>query len=152
MVSKQQRAPLCAVGWCKLTSLAGSGPEAGPCAVTDEAVPSLPTQAVILAGVTLALLPRHLAAGRLDAGAVLSLGYLPDVLAAPVDEQVPDAAHVAVVEHGRPELGGQDEARPVLREPAQIHFPLQVQDLALPAGGERRAAAVHRDGACGEEK
>ena len=117
-----------------LTSVAGAGPEAGAGAVADEAVPALLAHAAVLAGVALALLPRLLVARGFDAGAVLRLGDLPDVLAAAVDEEVAHAAHVAVVEHGGPQLGGQDEVGAVGGQPPQVHVPLQVQDLALPAG------------------
>lgn len=126
-----------------LTSLAGTVPEAGPGAVADEAVPALLTHSVVLAGAAVALFPRHLAARRLDAGDVLGLSDLPDVLAAAVDEQIPDAADVAVVEHSGPELSREHEAHPAVRQAAQIKVPLQVQDLVFPAGGERGPAAVY---------
>ena len=79
----------------------------------------------------------------------MCLGDLTDVLAATVDEKVTDTAHVAVVEHRRPELGGQDEVGAVSGKPPQVHVALQVQDLALTAGRERGPSAVYRDGACG---
>lgn len=127
----------------RLTPLAGTGPEPSAGAVADEAVPALLTHALVLARVALALLPHQLGAGGFDSRSVLLFGYLPDVFAASVDEQVPDAAHVAVIEHGGPELGGQDEACAVLGESAKVHITLQVQDLALSAGRERRATAVY---------
>lgn len=85
-----------------LTPLAGAIPEARSGAVADEAVPALLARPVVLARVAVALFARHLAARRLDARHILGLGDLPDVLAASVDEQIPHAAHVAVVEHGGP--------------------------------------------------
>lgn len=126
-----------------LTSLTGTIPEATSSAVADEAVPSLLTRSVVLAGVAVALLPRHLAARRLDAGHILRLSYLSDVLAAPVDEQIPHAAHIAVVEHSGPELSGEHQARPVVGQTTQIKVSLQVQDLIFPAGCERGPAAVY---------
>jgi len=135
------------VWWGRLTSLTGGVPEAGADAVADEAVPSLLAGAVVPAGFAVALPPRRLAAGRRDARGVLRRSDPPDVLAAPVDEQVSDAAHVAVVQHGGPELRGQHQARPAVGQPAQVQVPLQVQDLVLPAGRERGAAAVDRDDA-----
>lgn len=90
-----------------LTFLTGAVPEAASCAVTDEAVPSFLAGPVVLAGVAVTLFAHHLAAGRLDARRVLRQSDLSDVFAAPVDEEVTDAAHVAVVQHGGPELGGQ---------------------------------------------
>lgn len=127
----------------RLTPLTGPSPVAGARAVADEAVPAILAHRVVLAGVAVALLGAHPGAGGLHARGVLHLRQLPDVLAAPVDEQVADAANVAVVEHGGPQLRGEDEASAVLWQPAQVHVPLQVEDLALPAGGERRAPAVH---------
>lgn len=128
-----------------LTSLTGAVPVPGSRTVTNEAVPSLLTHAVVFTRVTVALFPRHFAAGRLHSRCILGLSDLPDVFAASVDEQIPDAAHVAVVEHGGPELGGQDQTGPAVGETPQVQVPLQVQDLVLPAGGERSPAAVYRD-------
>lgn len=126
-----------------LTSLAGAVPEAGSSTVADEAVPALLTRSVVLAGVAVALFPRHFATRRLDAGHILGLSYLPDVLAASVDEQIPHAAHVAVVEHGGPELRGEHQAHPVVGQTPQIKVSLQVQDLIFPAGCEGGTAAVY---------
>lgn len=86
----------------ELTSLAGASPEACSSALADEAVPALLARSVVLARVAVALFASHLAARRLDARHVLGLGDLPDVLAASVNEQIPHAAHVAVVEHCSP--------------------------------------------------
>lgn len=130
-----------------LTSLTSAIPESSSSTVTDEAVPSLLTCSVVLAGVAVALFPRHLTARRLDTSCILGLRYLPDVLAAPVDEQIPDAAHVAVVEHSGPELRREHQARPAVGQTPQIKVPLQVQDLVFPAGCERGPAAVYRDDA-----
>lgn len=127
-----------------LTSLTGAVPEASSGAVADEAVPSLLTRPVVLAGIAVALFPRHLAARRLDASHVLGLSYLPDVLAASINEQIPHTAHIAVVEHSGPELCGEHQAHPVVRQTTQIKVPLQVQDLIFPAGCERGPAAVYR--------
>lgn len=126
-----------------LTPLAGSAPVPGAGAVTDEAVPAILAQGVVLARVAVTLLGAHAGTGGLDARCILHLGQLPNVLASAVNEQVADAAHVAIVKHGGPELGGEDEARAGLRQPAQVHVPFQVQDLTFPAGGEGRAPAVH---------
>lgn len=126
-----------------LTSLTGTIPEASSSTVTDEAVPSLLTCSAVLAGIAVALFPRHLTAGRLDAGHILGLSYLPDVLAPSVYEKIPDAAHIAVVEHSGPELSGAHQAHPVVRQTTQIKVPLQVQDLIFPAGCERGPAAVY---------
>ena len=134
------------------TFLAGAVPEARARAVADEAVPPLLADAVVPAGLDVALLPRRLRARVLDARHVLRLGDLADVLAAPVDEQVPDAAHVAVVEHGGPELGGQHQTRPAAGQTPQVKVALQVQDLIFSAGRERRPAAVYRDDAWREGK
>lgn len=126
-----------------LTSVAGARPEARAGAIADEAVPALLAHAAVLAGIALALLARLLVARGLDAGAVLRLSDLSDVLAAAVDEEVTHAADVAIVEHGGPQLGGQDEVGTVGGQTPQVHVPLQVQNLTLPAGREREALAVH---------
>lgn len=89
-----------------LTSLAGAGPVACASAIADKPVPSLFTQTLVLAGVAFTLLARHLVTRRLDASSVLGLRYLPDVLTTPVDEQVPNATHVTIVQHGGPQLSG----------------------------------------------
>lgn len=128
---------------CFLTSLAGTGPVSSSSAVTDEAVPALLTHPLVLTRVALALLPRHLVTRRFDSRAVLLLGDPPDVFTASVDEQIPDASHVAVVEHGGPELGGQYETGTILRKSTKVHIALQVQDLALSAGCERGTTAVY---------
>lgn len=109
---------------CWLTPLAGTGPISCASAVADEAVPALLTHPLVLAGVALTLLPRHLVAGRFDSRSVLLLSDQPDVFTASVNEQVPDAAHVAVVEHGGPELGGQDETCSVLWKSTKVHITL----------------------------
>lgn len=126
-----------------LTSLTGAIPEASSSTVTDEAVPSLLTCTIVLAGVAVALFSRHLTTRGLDAGHILGLSYLPDVLAASINEQIPDAAHIAVVEHSGPELSGAHQAHPVVRQTTQIKVPLQVQDLIFSAGCERGPAAVY---------
>lgn len=82
----------------------------------------------------------------------MCLGDLTDVLATTIDEKVTDTAHVAVVEHRRPELGGQDEVGAVSGKPPQVHVALQVQNLTLTAGCEGSPSAVHRDGACGGDR
>lgn len=107
-----------------LTSLTGTIPEACSSAVTDEAVPPFLTRSVVLAGVAVALFPCHLTTRRLDAGHILGLSYLPDVLAASVDEQIPHAANIAIVEHSGPELSGEHKAHPVVRQTTQIKVAL----------------------------
>lgn len=129
-----------------LTSFTGSSPVASASAVADEAVPAVLAHRVVLAGVAVTLLGAHSWTGGLDACRILHFRQLPDVLAAPVNEQVTDAAHIAVVEHGSPEFRGKNKASSVLWQPAQIHVALQVQDFTLTTGGERRAPAVHRYG------
>lgn len=110
----------------RLTSFTSAVPEAGCRAVANEAVPSLLAKSVVLARVAVALFPRHLAAGGLDTRRILGRGDLSDIFAAPVDEKIPDAAHVAVVEHGGPELSGENQTRAVVRKTAKIKIPLQV--------------------------
>lgn len=77
------------------------------------------------------------------------LSNLTDVLAPTINEKVSDTAHVAVVEHGCPELCRQDEVGAVGGKSPQVHITLQVQNLALTTGCERGPSAIYRDGACG---
>lgn len=99
-----------------LTSLTGTSPETSTGAVTDEAVPSLFTRPVVLAGVAVTLFPCHLTTRGLDAGHILGLSYLPDVLAASINEQIPHTAHVAIVEHSSPELSREHQSHPIIRQ------------------------------------
>lgn len=126
-----------------LTSLAGAVPEARPSAITHEPVPSLPTRSVVLAGAAVTMLSRYLATGKLDVSYVLRLSDLPDVLAPSVDEKIPDAAHITVVEHGRPELCGEHQTRPVVRQTAQIKVSFKVQDLIFSACSKGGPMAVY---------
>lgn len=87
-----------------LTSLTGAAQVPGARAVTHVAVPALPADAVVLAGVGQALLGRLPRAGGFDADCSLSLSESPNVFALAVNKQVSDAAHVAVVQQSRPYL------------------------------------------------
>lgn len=136
-----------------LTSLTDPPQKAGPDAVTHEAVPALSTDAPVAAGGGRALLQRLPGAEGGDARSPLGLGQAPEVAAAPVYEEVPHAAHVASPQGRRPHLRGQGQVHPPpLRETAQVQLALQVQNLTLPSGQERCAAAVHRDGAWGSRR
>lgn len=100
------------------------------------------------------MLARGLAARHLDAilRAVLRLRDLLDVVASAVDEHVAHAAHVAVVQHGRPKLRGQHQVQPVVGETAQVQVTFQVQDLVFATGSEGRPTTVHRNDACKERR
>lgn len=89
---------------CVLTSLTGASQVARPGAVADVAVPALPADPVVLAGVGQALFGRLPGAGRLHAHRPLGLSQPPDVFALAVHKQVSDAAHVAVVQQSCPHL------------------------------------------------
>lgn len=91
-----------------------------------------------------------LVARRFDAGAILCLSNLTNVLAPTINKKVTNTAHIAIVEHRCPELGGQDEVSAVSGKPPQVHVAFQVQNLALPTGCEGGPSAVYRDGACSE--
>lgn len=96
------------------TSFAGAAQVPGPRAVAHVAVPAFPAHAVVLTGVAQALLGRLLGARGLDPSRLLDLGQAADVLALPIDEKIPDAAHIAIVEQRRPHLGGEHHAQLVL--------------------------------------
>lgn len=87
-----------------LTSLAGASQVSRPGAVADVAIPALPADAVVLAGVGQALFGLFSGAGRLHPHRLLGLSQPPDVFALTVHEQVSDAAHVTVVQQSRPHL------------------------------------------------
>lgn len=127
----------------QLTSLTCSAPIASASAVTNEAVPAILADCIVLTRVAVTLLGAEAGAGGLDSGGVLRLGQLSDVLASPIDEQVSDTADIAIVQHSCPELCGKDESCPVLWQPPEVHVTFQIQDLTLPASSERGASAVH---------
>lgn len=131
-----------------LTSLTGAGPVSSASAVTYESIPAFFTDTSVFARVALTLLARLLVAGGFDASAILCLSNLTDVLASTINEKVTDAAHVAIVEHGCPELGGQDEVGAVSGEPTQVHVSLQVQNFTFTTSCKWSPSAVYRDGAC----
>lgn len=110
----------------QLTSLTRSAPVASASAVTNEAVPAILADSIVLAGVTVTLLCAEAGAGGLDSCCILCLRQLPDVLASSIDEQVSDTADVAIVQHCCPELCRKDESCPVLRQPTQVHVTFQI--------------------------
>lgn len=87
-----------------LTSLTGASQVAGARTVTHVAVPALPADAVVLAGVGQALLGRLPGAGGFDAHRPLGLSQPPNVFALAINKQVSDAAHVAIVQQCCPYL------------------------------------------------
>jgi len=117
----------------------------GADAVADVAVPALFAQPRVATGGAAAPLLQLAGAEAADAERALDLGQAADVAALAVDEEVADAAHVAVVEQRRPHLRRQDEVRLGLGETPQVHVAVQVQDLAALWGAEGHAAAVDRD-------
>lgn len=129
------------------TSLTRASQVSRPGAVAHVAVPALPADAVVLARVAQALLGRLLGAGRFDPRGLLDLCQPSHVLTLAVDEQIPDAAHVAVVEQRRPHLSGEHQAHLVLRQTPEVKVVVQVQDLALAGGRVGSAEGVDGDGA-----
>lgn len=100
-----------------------------------------------MARVAQALFGRLLGAGGFDPRGLLDLCQASHVLALAVDEEIPDAAHVAVVEQRRPHLGGEHQAQLVLRQTPEVKVVIQVQDLALAGGRVGSAQGVDGDGA-----
>ena len=128
-----------------LTYLTVGAQVPGAGTITYVAVPALlaqPSIATRSAAAALLKLPRAEAA---HAQRTLDLSQPADVAALAVDEEVADAAHVAVVQQRRPDLGRQDEVGLKLRQPAQEHVTVQVQDFTALWGAEGHAAAVYRD-------
>lgn len=96
------------------TSFTGASQEAGSRAVTHVAVPALPADPVVQTGVADALLGCFLGAGGFYPCGLLRLSHAPHVLALAIDEQVPHAAHEAVVQQSRPHFSGEHQASLVL--------------------------------------
>lgn len=116
------------------TSFTGASQVAGSRAVTHIAVPALPADPIVQAGVADALLGCFLGAGGFDPRGLLRLSHAPHVLALAIDEQVPHAAHKAVVQQSCPNFSGEHQASLVLGKASQIEVVIQVQDLALSWG------------------
>lgn len=79
------------------------------------AVPALPAEGAVSAGLSATADVSLPGAKAADAGGHLHLGQPPQVAALAVDEEVAHAADVAEAEGGGPHLGGQDEALAILR-------------------------------------
>lgn len=125
-----------------LTDLAVGPQVAGAGTVAYVAVPALLAQPSIATGgaaTPLLQLPRAEAA---HAKGTLDLGQTPDIAAFAVDEEVTHTTYVAIVEQSSPNLGRQDELRLGLRQAAQKHVAVQVQDFTALGGAEGHAAAV----------
>lgn len=134
------------------TSFTRAAEVSGTRAVAHVAVPALPADAVVLARVAQALFGRLLGAGGLNPRGLLDLRQASHVLALTVDEEIADAAHVAVVEQRRPHLRGEHQAHLVLRQTPEVKVVVQVQDLALAGGRVGSAEGVDGDGACEKKK
>lgn len=87
-----------------LTSLTRASQVACPRAVAHVAIPALPADSVMLAGVGQALFWWLSGTWGLHTHCPLGLSQSPDVLALPVHKQVSDAANVAVVQQSCPHL------------------------------------------------
>lgn len=133
------------------TDLTVASQESGAGAVADVAVPALLALSSVGAGGAAAPLLELARAEAADARRALDLSQTPHISTLAVDEEVADAAHVAVVEQRGPDLGRQDQALTALRQTAQIHVTVQVQDLAALVRAEGNGAAVDGDGACRED-
>lgn len=83
-------------------------------AVAYVAVPALPAEGAVAAGLPAAADVGLPGAEAADPRGHLHLGQLPQVAALAVDEEVAHAAHVAQAQGGGPHLRGQDEALAVV--------------------------------------
>lgn len=139
-------------GFGNPTSLAGPAQVACSGTIADVSVPPVPAHAVVFARVAKARFRCFPGAGGLHSSGALHFSHLPDVFALAVDEQIPDAAHVAIVEQSSPHLGGEDEAGFVFWEAPQVQLIIQVQNLTLPGGSVGCAQSVDRNGTCGKDR
>lgn len=137
-----------ALGFWNLTSLTGSAKITCSGTITDISVPPIPAHAVIFARVAKARFCCFPRAGRLHSSSTLNFSHLSDVLALAINEQISDAAHVAVIEQSSPYFGGEDKASLVLWQAPQVQLIIQVQNLTLPRGSVGRAQSVDRNGTC----
>lgn len=96
------------------TDLAVAAQVPGAGAVAYVAVPALLALSSVGAGGAAAPLLELPRAEAADARRALDLGQTAHVSTLAVDEEVADAAHVAVVEQRGPDLGRQDQALPAL--------------------------------------
>lgn len=87
-----------------LTSLTGASQVASPRAVADIAIPALPADAVVLAGVGQALFGWLFGARGFYPHCPLGLSQPPNVFALPIYKQVSDAAHITIVQQSCPHL------------------------------------------------
>lgn len=140
------------LGFGNPTSLAGPAQVACSGTITDVSVPPIPAHAVVFARVAKARFCCFPGAGGLHSRGALHFGHLPDVFALAVDEQVPDAAHVAIVEQSSPHLGGEDEAGFIFWEAPQVQLVIQVQNLTLPGSSVGGAQGVDGNGTCGRQE
>lgn len=137
------------MSWIKskksLTSLARATQEPGSGTVAHVAIPSLSADAVVLTGVTQALLGCFLRAGRLHPHRLLDLSHAPDVFALAVDEEVTYTAHEAVIQQRRPDLGGKHQTGSVLWKTTEVQVIIQVEDLTLARSLVGRSDRVYRN-------
>lgn len=87
-----------------LTSLTGASQVACPRAVADVAIPALPADSIVLAGVGQALFGWLSGARGLHTHCPLRLSQPPDVFALPIYKQVSDTAHITIVQQSCPYL------------------------------------------------
>jgi hypothetical protein len=73
---------------------------------------------------------------------------LPDVFALAINEQIPDAAHVAIVEQSSPHLSREDKASFIFWQAPKVQFIIQVQNLTLARSRVGCAQGVDRNGTC----
>lgn len=125
-----------------LTYLTIGPQESGAGAVTYVAVPTFFAQTGIATGGAATPLLQFTGAETAHTKRTLDLGQAADVAALAIDEEVADAAHVAVVKQRRPNLRRQDEVCLQLGQPAQVHIAVQIQDFTALWGAEGHAAAV----------
>lgn len=140
------------LGFWNPTSLAGPAKIAGSGTITDISVPPIPAHAIVFARVAKARFCCFPWAGGLYSSSTLNFSHLPDIFALAVDEQISDAAHIAIVEQGGPHLSGEDEAGFILWQAPQVQLIIQVQNLTLPRSSVGCAQRVDRNGTCWEDE
>lgn len=99
-----------------------------------------------MARVAQTLFGRLLRTGGLDPGSLLDLGQASDILTLSVNEKIPNAAHIPIVEKGCPHLSGENQPHFVFWKTPEVEIVIQVQDLTFTRGCVGSTESVDRDG------
>lgn len=132
-----------------LTSLTGPAKVACSRTIADISIPPIPAHAIVFAWVAKARLCGLPWTRWLHPSSALDFSHLPNIFALTINEQIPYAAHIAIVEQCSPHFSGEDKAGFVFWQPSQVQLIIQVQDLTLPRSSVGGAQGIDRNGTWG---